>query len=248
MEATSQPTLKQLISLSQEESKAKKDLERALESYADLLPLADPYGVNPRKPEISEVLNIFRAFISEMCEIRRQATDVNATAEYVYREVMNFCRMTRSGIAMHQLPDGPAFRNQIQVAIRASMFGSAELPYSSAPSPLENASDTVTAEGKRPRPSKSAESDETPNTSNNFDFTSDAGRTAAIDAYTHNWTTDQGTCSQASLARTARVDRADLSKWKKGLLPAESDKAARIEAALRNNTAPTPAPKAPTDL
>jgi len=247
MDATSQPKLKQLISLSQEESKAGKDLERALESYGELLPLADPYGVNPRKPEISEVLNIFRAFISEMCEIRRQATDVNAAADYVYRAVMNFCRMARSGIAMHQLPGDPAFRNQIQVAIRASLFGSAELPYSSAPSPLENASDTVTAKGRRPRPNTGAESDETPNTSNNFDFTSEAGRTAAINAYTHNWTTDHGTCSEASLARTARVDPADLSKWKMRLLPAKSAKAARIEAALRNNTAPTPAPKAPAD-
>jgi hypothetical protein len=247
MDATSQPTLKQLISLSQEDSKAKKDLEQTLESYAELLPLADRYGVNPRKPEISEVLNIFRAFIREMCEIRRKATDVNATADYVYRDVMNFCRMTRSGVAMHQLPDDPAFRNQIQVAIRASMFGSAEPQYSSAPSPLENARDTVTAEGKRQRPNTGAESDETPNTSNNFDFTSEAGRIAAIEAYTHNWIIDHGTCSEASLARTARVDPADLSKWKRGLLPVESDKAARIEAALRNNTAPTPAPKAPAD-
>jgi hypothetical protein len=249
MDAASQPTLNQLIFLRNEESRAKANLERALECYGEQLPLDDPYGVNPRKPHISEVLNIFRAFINEMCEIRRRTPDVNAAADadYVYTAVMSFCRMTRSGVAMHQLPDDPAFRNQIQVAIRASMFGSAEPQYSSAPSPLENARDTVTAEGKRQRPNTGAESDETPNTSNNFDFTSEAGRIAAIEAYTHNWIIDHGTCSEASLARTARVDPADLSKWKRGLLPVESDKAARIEAALRNNTAPTPAPKAPAD-
>jgi hypothetical protein len=124
MDAASQPTSNQLIFLRNEESRAKANLERALECYGEQLPLDDPYGVNPRKPHISEVLNIFRAFISEMCEIRRRTPDVNAAADYVYTAVMNFCRMTRSGVAIHQLPDDPAFRDQIQVAIRASVFGS----------------------------------------------------------------------------------------------------------------------------
>ena len=125
MDAASQPTLKQLKSLSQQESEAKKDLEQALESYAEQLPLADRYGVNPRKPRLSEVLDIFRPFIREMCKIRRRTTpDVNAAMHYVYTAVMDFCRKTRSGVAIYQLPDDPAFRKQIQDAIRASMFGS----------------------------------------------------------------------------------------------------------------------------
>jgi hypothetical protein len=121
MDAASQPTLNQLIFLCNEESRAKANLERALECYGEQLPLDDPYDVNPRKPHISEVLNIFRAFISEMCEIRRRTLDVNEAAKYVYTAVMKFCRTTRSGVAIHQLPDDPAFRNQIQVAIEEQL-------------------------------------------------------------------------------------------------------------------------------
>lgn len=76
-----------------------------------------------------------------------------------------------------------------------------------------------------------------------FDFTSEAGRNKAIAAYTDHWTTEQQNCSEASLARSAIVDPADLSKWKKGTLPAESDKKSRIERVLRNNEVPTPTPK-----
>jgi hypothetical protein len=36
------------------------------------------------------------------------------------------------------------------------------------------------------------------------------------------------------------VDPADLVKWKKGELPATSDKKARIENALKKNEPPTP--------
>ena len=71
---------------------------------------------------------------------------------------------------------------------------------------------------------------------------SDSPRIDAIVAYTKSWQ-----CSEAALARTARVDPADLSKWKKGLLPVESDKKARIEKALKNNEAPTPAAKRSPD-
>ena len=125
MDAASQPTLKQLISQNQEESEAKKDLEKVLESYGEQLPLADPYGVNPRKAHISEVLPIFQAFTSEMCKIRRRTTsDVNAAANYVYKAVMDFCRVTGSSVAIHQLPHDPVFREEIRAAIRASMFGS----------------------------------------------------------------------------------------------------------------------------
>jgi hypothetical protein len=70
------------------------------------------------------------------------------------------------------------------------------------------------------------------------DFISDPQRIDAIVAYTNSWQ-----CSEAALARTARVDPADLSKWKKGLLPVGSDKKARIEKALRNNEAPIPSAK-----
>ena len=71
-------------------------------------------------------------------------------------------------------------------------------------------------------------------------FASEAQRIDAVAAHTKSWQ-----CSAAALARTARVDPADLSKWKKGLLPVESDKKARIEKALRNNEEPTPPAKRP---
>jgi hypothetical protein len=65
------------------------------------------------------------------------------------------------------------------------------------------------------------------------DLTSDGGRRAAVCTYTNHWT-----CSEAALARAAGVDPADLSKWKKGHLPTESDKRARIERALTKNKKP----------
>jgi hypothetical protein len=83
--------------------------------------------------------------------------------------------------------------------------------------------------------------------SSGLDFTSETGRNLAVDDYKKRWTVDQRICSEASLARTAKVDPADLSKWKKGLLPAESDKKARIEAALSNNSSPTPATRRDSD-
>jgi hypothetical protein len=64
-------------------------------------------------------------------------------------------------------------------------------------------------------------------------FTSDLSRIAAVGAYTGFWQ-----CSEAALARTARVDPADLSKWKKDLLPVESEKKGRIEQALKKNETP----------
>lgn len=68
-----------------------------------------------------------------------------------------------------------------------------------------------------------------------LDLNSEPGRNSAVAAYTTNWN-----CSEASLARTATVDPADLVKWKKGELPATSDKKARIEKALKKNEPPTP--------
>jgi hypothetical protein len=66
------------------------------------------------------------------------------------------------------------------------------------------------------------------------DFSTAVQRVAALEAYTSGWR-----CSEAALARTARVNPADLSKWKKGSLPAASDKKARIEKALNSREAPT---------
>jgi hypothetical protein len=73
--------------------------------------------------------------------------------------------------------------------------------------------------------------------------TSPAERCAALAAYTQYWN-----CSGAALARTAIVDRGDLSKWKKGLLPSGSDKNRRIEAVLNNNAAPKILAKRSTDV
>jgi hypothetical protein len=69
-----------------------------------------------------------------------------------------------------------------------------------------------------------------------LDFASEVQRNSALAAYTKHWN-----CPEAALARTSKVDPADLSRWKKGVLPAESDKRARIEKALKNNEPPTPA-------
>jgi hypothetical protein len=66
------------------------------------------------------------------------------------------------------------------------------------------------------------------------EFNSQVQRIEAVTAYTKSWH-----CSEAALARTARVDPADFSKWKKDLLPATSDKKARIEKVLKSNEAPT---------
>jgi len=74
------------------------------------------------------------------------------------------------------------------------------------------------------------------------DFTTEAQRIDAIAAYSKHWQ-----CSAAALARTARADPADLSKWKKGLLPVASEKKVRLEKALKNNEAPTPPAKRSPD-
>jgi hypothetical protein len=88
---------------------------------------------------------------------------------------------------------------------------------------------------------------ESPAVESGLNFTSEAGRNKAVLDYTKHWTTEEWTCSEASLARSANVDPADLSKWKKALLPIESDKKRRIEKTIRDNQRPTPAPKKPLD-
>jgi len=84
---------------------------------------------------------------------------------------------------------------------------------------------------------------EVSNSEPTLDLASGPGRITAIMAYTKRWS-----CSEASLARKAVVDPADLSKWKKGGLPAASNKKRRIEAILRNNEPPIPAVTTSTDL
>jgi hypothetical protein len=66
-------------------------------------------------------------------------------------------------------------------------------------------------------------------------FASEAKRDRALAVYVKFWG-----CSEASMARAARVHPSDLCKWKKNRLPTASDKIARIENVLRNNTTPTP--------
>lgn len=76
-----------------------------------------------------------------------------------------------------------------------------------------------------------------------LDFTQVEKRVEAIAAYVRQWD-----CSEAALVRTAIVDPADLSKWKGGGLPAESDKKRRIELAIRNNQQPICTTKKPRDF
>lgn len=79
----------------------------------------------------------------------------------------------------------------------------------------------------------SADAANTPDPFAGFDSTENRSR--AVAAYTGLWM-----CPEASLARTANVDPADLAKWKTGKLPRGSEKKARIEKALRNNEPATP--------
>lgn len=72
-----------------------------------------------------------------------------------------------------------------------------------------------------------------------LDFSSVAGRVSAINAYRDFWAAELGSCSEASLARAAKVDPSDLSRWKKTRLPG-SEKATRIEGVLKNKTRPIP--------
>jgi hypothetical protein len=65
------------------------------------------------------------------------------------------------------------------------------------------------------------------------DFATKGLRIIAVVGYRRKWK-----CSEAALARAARVHRSDLSKWKKLRLPAGSDKSARIEKALTQNAKP----------
>jgi hypothetical protein len=69
-------------------------------------------------------------------------------------------------------------------------------------------------------------------------FASTAQRIEALSVYCQ-----AQDCSEAAVARTARVAPGDLSKWKKGLLPVGSEKTTRIEGVLQNHEAPTPPPK-----
>lgn len=80
-----------------------------------------------------------------------------------------------------------------------------------------------------------------------IDFSSEDSRIAAVKAYAEHWTQNCRPCPEASLARAAKVHRADLSKWKRGGLPANSSKAGRIEEALRENRPPIPAPPKMSD-
>ena len=83
--------------------------------------------------------------------------------------------------------------------------------------------------------------DSTPN------LATELGRNAALEFYKQLWTTQDWKCSDASLARAARVDVSDMSRWKRGLLPDGSDKKMRIEEALRENTEPVRAPSHDSD-
>ena len=65
------------------------------------------------------------------------------------------------------------------------------------------------------------------------DFVTEGLRNIAVVEYTRKWK-----CSEAALARAARVHPSDLSRWKKLRLPARSEKRARIEQALTQNAEP----------
>ena len=80
-----------------------------------------------------------------------------------------------------------------------------------------------------------------------FELTTEQGRSKAVASYTKRFLTNSRPSSAASLARTALVDPADLTKWKKGLLPPGSVKAHRIENVLSHHKPPTPAPTRKAD-
>jgi len=96
--------------------------------------------------------------------------------------------------------------------------------------------------GHRGRSPKTVSSKPTTNSKESIadDFSTEARRNKAIASYKERWTEKLGKCSDASLARSARVHPADLCKWKKSMLPSGSGKKERIEDALRNDTRPIP--------
>jgi hypothetical protein len=156
------------------------------------------------------------------------------------------CRKTERVPA--EEPERPGTVNQVLLAGEVAIESPAESEATRVPqtgrAPAESAPRGIVRPGgsQSDPAAPGGGSSSAENGGSSFDFSSDDGRSKAVAAYTQHWT-----CSEAGLARTANVDPADLSKWKKGSLPADSDKKKRIETALRNNEQPTPAARKPAD-
>jgi hypothetical protein len=107
-----------------------------------------------------------------------------------------------------------------------------------SPSPLIPATDVALGMGNEPSTARTAPEATSAAPPDDGAFATGEQRIAALGAYTARFQ-----CSEAALARKARVDPADLSKWKKGLLARTSCKKDRIETVLKNQEAPAPRPK-----
>jgi hypothetical protein len=136
--------------------------------------------------------------------------------------------------------ENPNERERDPSTLRQKIPGDIDLKQMQVPVPIRPPSDLAAEGGDDSSPATRGD--------NSFDFDSEAGRNKAIGDYIKYWTTDSYACSEASLARTARVDPADLSKWKKGSWSTGSDKTARIEEALIHSKPPTPPPTKKSEI
>lgn len=168
------------------------------------------------------MLSVFGAYAKEACELGQLGLWAAERCESECRKLL------RESARALRLTDGGEISSKLQAKIESSE------EWKVYRSRLREVADAQA----RDEPSLPAQSTKARGDAS-IDFTSEEKRNNALAAYTAAW----NDCSEAALARTAIVDTADLSKWKKGSLPSGSEKKARIEQALRNNDPPTSATK-----
>lgn len=80
------------------------------------------------------------------------------------------------------------------------------------------------------------EAQSNPDKGDTLNFSTEAGRRAAIDEYVEHFRSEN--CTAGWVASAARVHRSDLSKWRYGRLPENSVKSQNIERVLRDRERP----------
>ena len=167
-------------------------------------------------------------------ELRRQMEEANraASSPGLTAAIESFLQQNNQALASSEAIRNIDFEQLIQSHLESAVAptlrdATAGLPHRD-----------LSSSGAKARSAQTAEIDTLPKRGDGSDspcFTSETERNSAVSAYSQHWT-----CSEAALARTARVHPADLSKWKKSRLPARSEKRARIETALNENQPPKP--------
>jgi hypothetical protein len=161
---------------------------------------------------------------------RAGAVSLNTLKHLLISEQARQLQQSSFGLSMRSEPSGNAEASGPAVS-QASHEAGLESSVANSDNLIAHSPDRAEGQTNIGDSSTSAtRSDDSP------DFSSAVERNNVIAAYTAHWS-----CSEASLARTAKVDPADLTRWKQGSLTGASDKKTRIEIALRTNAAPTPA-------